>query len=1008
MDPASMSIRKPVLTWLLVLVCLVGGLVGYREIGRLEDPAFTIKQAFVFTAYPGATAEEVETSVTEKVESALQQMPQIKRVISRSMPGRSEVSVEILDSVPGSHLPQVWDELRKRLRDLRPFLPPGAEEPVVNDDFGDVYGMYYALTGDGLNWREFDSLATTLRRELLTIPGVAKVSTQGLQPEEISVEIDAARVAALRISPDEIGAALEPMAVAAPAGGRRAGNFFLQFRAGEPFDSLETVRAVQVGSGERRVALGDVATITRRTVDRPDYVVLHDGVPAITLGVSVVPGRNVVEVGRAVEARLDALRADLPLGTKLHPIYEQHQVVDDAVRGFGINVLVSVAIVVAVLCLFMGWRPGLMIGSILLLTVSGTILILWLGGIELHRISLGALIIAMGMLVDNAIVVGEGVLVRLQRGMKHLEAARETIAQTWWPLLATTFIGLLAFAGIGLAPDSTGEFLFAQFAVAAISLLLSWVLAIALTPLFSTYLLKPSDGDSADPYAGPLFRGYRGLLTAALKARVLALTGLVGLFALSLAGFTLIPASFFPPSTTPIFTVDLLAAQGSDIRATRDLATRAEALVRSQDGVTSVSTFVGAGPERFLLVANPEQPNSAYAQLVVRTRATEDVARLAERLERELPLRFPDVTVAVKQFVFGVPSPARIEVRFLGPDADVLRGLAAKAEVAFRDGGLVAIRQTWGAREPVIRAELDGARSARAGVTRADVGRALTLASEGAPVGVLREEDRLLPISLRLTPPASGRAEENTLIWSSALERWLPIDVVSNGWSTIWTDGIVQRRDRVRSISVMAEPPYGEFASVGRDRVLAAIEAIQLPRGYQLQWGGEFEGSVEANEALNSTLAVPYLLMALLTVLLFGRLRQPLIVWLVVPMSVIGVVAGLLISGLPFAFMSFLGLLSLTGMLIKNAVVLIDEIDRQIGDGVPRFQALLDAAVSRLRPVVLAAGTTILGVVPLLGDAFFQDMAASIIGGLAFATALTLIAVPCLYAVFFRISPEEA
>ncbi len=1013
MDLARYAICKPVNIWVLVLICLVGGVLAFFEMGRLEDPEFTIKEAIVTVQYPGATALEVEQEVTEPLESAIQELSEVKEIRSRSMIGLAEIRVEIQDRYSGEQLDQIWDQLRSKVEDARQQLPPGLDPPLVNDDFGDVYGIFFALTGDGLTLEELHEVAKDLRRGLITADGVGQVELAGVREERILVEVDQARLAALRLSPQELVAALADADAAVEAGGVRAGEFFVHIRPTGAFDSLDALRALPVGQGQQSVDLGSVATLKREYAERPRQIIRHNGEPALTIGISGVSGSNIVEVGRSVEAELESMQHLMPLGAELHPLYQQHSIVNESVNSFALNVFLSVAIVVGVLCLAMGVRAGAIIGAVLFLTVLGTLLLMWIGGIELERISLGALIIAMGMLVDNAVVVCDGMLIEKQRGKSILEASRKTLQQTQWSLLGATIIGILAFAGIGLSQDTTGEFLFSLFFVIAASLLLSWLLALLVVPLFGHYLLERKGGDDTDPddaYSGPVYNRYRRIAGVVLGRPWLTLGILVVFTVLSVIGFGRVPQSFFPPSSTPIFYVNLFLPQGTHILETSRTAEDVEGYLKQLDGVTDVSTFVGAGASRFMLTYAPEQPNPALMHFLVRTENAEVIADLVRQVNQTLPGRYPSADVAAAQFMFGPNAEAKLEARISGPDIDELRRLSAEGQRILQEQGQVFnIRDDWRSPVPVLRPRLALDRLADAGLTRQQVAQALSVASEGQQVSVFRDRDELIPILLRATP--EDRVEPGDLlqrlIWSPATRSYVPLAQVADGVEATTEESMIRRYGRERTIAVRAEPRDGENTNVAFERIRPLIEGIDLPIGYSLEWGGDHEQSSDAQQALASTLAVPYLAMVLVTVLLFAKVRQPLMIWLVVPMALCGVTLGLLVTGQPFGFMALLGLLSLTGMLIKNAVVLVDEIDRQIADEVPRLTAIIEASASRLRPVMMAAGTTVLGMVPLLFDPFFANMAVTIMGGLGFATLLTLLAVPCLYLLFMRVKPEE-
>lgn len=1012
MNLAAAAIRRPVAVWLLVLCCLLGGIWGMQTVGRLEDPSFTLKTALVFTPYPGATAEEVEREVTEVLESAIQQMPQLDRVVSKSMPGLSQITVEILTTFGGDEMPQVWDELRRRLGDAQGDLPAGALPSQVNDDFGDVYGLFYAVTAPGFAPAQEREIARFLRRSLLTVDGVAKVEIMGLREEVILVEVPSSRLARLGISPTQVLGLLGTENAMLPDGSLRADDARLRIGISPGFESVDEIEALRVGpaGGTEQLSVLDIGRVTRTEEEAPGQIIRHDGQRAFTLGVSVIQTRNVVEVGRAVEARLDEIAADVPLGVSIAPVYEQHQVVDAAISSFLANLALSVSIVVGTLMLAMGWRSGLVVGATLLLTVLGTVFAMAVAGIEMERISLGALIIAMGMLVDNAIVMAEEMIVGMQRGQNAEAAAAEGARRTGLPLLGATVIGIMAFSGIGLSPDATGEFLFSLFAVIAISLMLSWILALTVTPVLGTLLLRqPRPGEARVPYHGVLYRGFAGLLRGSLRARwpvVLAATGItVG----SLAGFARVEQAFFPLSTTPLFYVVYELPRGSDIRATeRDMAA-IEEMVRVAPGVSHVTTLIGQGASRFMLTYQPEQPNAAYGQLIVRADEAARIPAIIGRLREALAGAFPQGQLRFETLVFGPPSGADVAVRLSGPDAGVLRRLAAEAGAIFeRSGALRDIRTDWRQRELVVVPVVDETRARLAGVGREAISDTVQYATYGLRAGTFRDGDALIPIRVRV--PAWERAGASDLIdrpvWSDGAGAYVPMAQVVQRFETRLEEAAIYRRDRERTITVLAGARDGLTADAAFRTVREGIEAMDLPPGYHMEWGGEIESAAEAQASLGAQLPLGFLVMVAISVLLFGKLRQPLILWLVVPMSVTGMVLGLLATGLPFTFTALLGLLSLSGMLIKNAIILVEEIDGRIAGGGAARDAVVEGSVSRLRPVMLAAGTTILGMLPLLSDAFFASMAVTIMGGLAFASLLTLVVVPVIYALMFGIRAQ--
>jgi len=1011
MDIARSSIERPLKTWIIVAVCLLGGLWGQHTIGQLEDPAFTIKSAIVVTAYPGASAREVEEEVTERLESAIQQLGAVEKVTSKSRPGVSEITVELKPTVTGKNIPQAWDELRRKVNDAQRLLPSGVATSLVNDDYGDVYGIFYAVTAVGFSDRETREIGRFLRRDLLTIEGVAKVSLAGEPMETIYIELPKERLLTLGIPVDRLPSLIQVENAVFESGRITIDDRRIRIETPEGFSDLAGLESIRVGvpGSTEQVFLSDIGMIERQRTEIPSSIIRHDGVPAFTLAISGVPDANIVDVGRAVDARLAELAPLLPLGVEMHPIYQQHILVDQSMTGFIANLIMSVSIVILVLCLFMGWRVGIVVGATLGLTVFGTLFMMRVGNLEMQRISLGALIIAMGMLVDNAIVVAEGMLINIQKGMRSVDAAADAAKRTQIPLLAATVIGIMAFAGIGLSNDSTGEFLFSLFAVIAISLLLSWFLAVTVTPLFGYYLLR-SVGKNAsgadDLYGSFSYRAYRSILGGTLRHQWLVVFILGAITVGSMAGFAHVRQSFFPESNTPIFFIDYFLPQGTDIRTTARDVEQIESIIRRAPGVEAVTSFVGQGANRFTLTYSPEQPNSAFGHFIVQTSDSKVIGELAESFENEIGRRFPDSEVRTKRIAFGPGGGPKVEVRFSGKDPVVLRALAEEARVVMAGTPeLVNIRNNWRQREMVLTPIIEEERARVAGITRQDIATALKFGTEGITVGVYREGIEQLPIVARL--PDYDRLNYarivDRMVWSPAEQSFVPLTQVVQRIAAVSEDTLIHRRNRQRTMAVQADLAKGVTAAEARGQIVEAFEAIHLPPGYTMEWGGEYESSRDARKALGAQLPASFLIMLVITLLLFGTVRQTIVVWLVVPMAVSGVVIGLLATNQAFTFTALLGLLSLSGMLLKNGIVLVDEIAVQIREGKEALVGVLDASVSRLRPVVLAAATTILGMLPLLMDAFFVSMAITIMAGLAFATVLTLVAVPTLYCVFYRI-----
>jgi multidrug efflux pump subunit AcrB len=1006
---AAFSLRNRTTVLVLTTVLLAGGMLAFNSLSWLEDPEFTIKEALIITPYPGASAAEVEEEVTDEIEKAVQQLGQLKEVESKSDRGLSTVTVRIKDQYGKSSLPQVWDEVRRKVGDVQNQLPPGAGQSQVIDDFGDVYGIFLAVSGPEYSFAELKEYVKLLRRELLLVQDVAKIDFWGERREVVYVEPERDRMSQLGIIPSQITQSLQDKNIVADAGSVKVGPEYIAIDPTGTFSSVEDIESLLLigPTSGQQTYLGDVATVRRGYLEPQDRVLRFDGQVAIGLGISTVQGGNVVTMGEAVDARIRELRPRTPLGIEFGVISLQSEAVTTAINGFVMSLFQAVVIVIVVLLAFMGLRSGLLIGFILALTISATFIFMGPWNVALERISLGALIIALGMLVDNAIVVVDGMLVRIEKGMQPEKAANEVVSQTAIPLLGATAVAIMAFGAIGLSDDSTGEFCRSLFQVVLISLSLSWVTAVTVTPVLGVIFLKAPETSKGqaptDPYDTPFYRGYSVFLSNCIRARWLTISAVLVIFAASLWGFGSVKQSFFPDSTRPQFMVDFWLPQGTHIDDTLIAASAAEKYLLGLPETTHVSTLAGAGGMRFLLTYAPEKNNGAYAQFLVDVEDYHSIAELLPTVERELMGLFPDSLVYAKRFLLG-PGSAKIQARVSGPDLDVLRGIADQIEdVLYADGGAKAIRTDWRQRVKVIRPVLADDEANRAGVGRPDVASAIKSSFDGEAVGVYREVDELLPIVLRAPDAERENVDsiQNVQIWSPAALQSIGIRQVVSGFETDFEDDIIYRLNRKRTITVYAEPT-AEVSSVVFGRIRPLVEAIELGPEYELEWWGEYRDSAKAQAGMAASMPIFLLTMVLIVIALFNSLRQPLVIWLTVPLALIGVTMGLLLTNQPFGFMALLGFMSLSGMLIKNAIVLIDEIETQKSDGQELLAAITGACVSRLRPVAMAALTTALGMIPLIFDAFFVAMAVTIIFGLMIATVLTMVVVPVLYAILFR------
>ena len=1007
MNIAEFSIEKRVTTLVLTVVMLGAGLVSYDKLSRLEDPEFTIKDALVMTPYPGASAVEVEREVSDRLEKAVQQMGQLKRVVSKSDRGLSTLTVTIKDKYKKKDLQQVWDELRRKIGDAQGDLPPGAGTSVVIDDYGDVYGNFVAVYGDGYSYAELKDVVDMLRRELLLVEGVGKIDTYGERTEAVYVELDRDRMSQMNIPDTAIIDNLRQKNLVTDAGKVQVGPEFITISPTGGITNVEEFESILIsGDGEQQIYLRDIATVRRGYVEPQNILLRYDGKQAIGVGISTVSGGNVVKMGEALKLRMQELQEQIPVGIEFGKISIQSEAVSVAIKGFVVSLLEAVVIVIIVLLFFMGLRSGLLIGFVLLLTIAGTFIFMVPMEVALERISLGALIIALGMLVDNAIVVVDGVLVRLEQGKDAKQAAIEVVNQTAIPLLGATIIGILAFAAIGTSPDNTGEFCRSLFQVVLVSLLLSWVTAVTVTPLLCVMFLKqPATGDGVarDPYGGAVYVLYRRLLQSAIRMKYLTLVLVGCLFVASLWGFGFVQQSFFPPSTRPQFMVDLWLPQGTHIDETVATVTSVEEYLQGLDGVTHISSLIGKGGLRFLLTYTPEKINSAYAQLLVDVESPELLDTLVVEVADHLKTDYENLLGYASRFQLGPGSTGKVQARLSGPDRDVLRELSSQVEAIYRaDPDSKGIRTNWRQRVKLVEPVMAEEAANLNGIERSDIANTLLEGFQGRQVGVYREGDLLLPIIMRAEERERSNIESinHLQIWSPAAQAMIPLRQVVSGFETGFEDEIIERRNRKPTITVYADPDKGLATSL-YNRVAPQVEALEFPPGYELEWGGEYEDSRNAQAGLSASLPVFFLSMVLITIMLFNSLKQPLIIWLTVPLAIIGVTAGLLLANQPFGFMSLLGVLSLSGMLIKNAIVLIDEINLQRAEGKPLLPALMDSGLSRLRPVGMAASTTALGMIPLLFDAFFVAMAITIIAGLMFATLLTMVFVPVLYATFY-------
>tara|TARA_R100000687_G_scaffold48649_1_gene38867 strand:- start:18039 stop:21113 length:3075 start_codon:yes stop_codon:yes gene_type:complete len=1021
---AEYSIKYKVISGLFLVLLTLGGISAFNGLGRLEDPAFTLKDALIIATYPGATPQEVEEELTYPLEREIRQLPYIDNITSISSRGMSQLKVSMKSIYGPEILPQIWDEMRRKINDAQPTLPSGVSSLQILDDFGDVFGIMIMITGDGYDAVELKRYADQLRRELELVKGVGKVAVAGDQTEQLFVELSLERLASLNLDMSTVTGLLNQQNSVQQSGQVMVNGESLIIRPSGTLSSVEELENLIIHGRDtgNLIRLKDVATVSRGIAERPSNVVTFNGSQAISLGISFAPGVNVVDVGAHIEEEFETLQSIKPAGVELNYFYNQATEVDKSVSNFVLSLAQAVGIVIVVLLFAMGLRSGIIIGAVLLLTVFGTFMLMSYTGIELHRISLGALIIALGMLVDNAIVVVEGILVGLKKGRTRLQASKDIVTQTQWPLLGATIIAIAAFAPIGLSEDATGEFMGSLFWVLCYSLFLSWITALTLTPFLANLLLKEnpakegdeaSDSEDDDAYKGALFVIFGSMLRFALRFRWVTVAAMVALLVLAVIGFGNVKQSFFPASNTPMFHVDIWMPQGTDIQQTIKQSAEVEEYLGQLDHVEFVASTVGQGMQRFMLTYQPEQSYAAFAQMTVRVDTRENMFALLDGLEADLNKSFSHPTFRLRVMEFGPTPASKIEARVIGSDPQVLRSIARQIEDVFNaDPGARNVRHDWRERTKELVPQFNEPKARRLGISKQDLSSTLQMAFGGNTIGIIRDGTHMLPVITRL--PEQERVDFESLanlnIWSPTLQTYIPVEQIIDGVKMDWVDPLILRRDRKRTLTVMADHDVlgDETAASLFARLRPKVEALPLPEGYELAWGGEYESTNDAQAAMFQSLPIGALVMFIITVFLFNSVRKPLVIWFTVPLAIIGVSFGLLATGMPFSFTALLGLLSLSGMILKNGIVLMDQINIELASGKETYNAVFDSALSRVRPVSMAAMTTILGMVPLMFDAFFGSMAITIMAGLGFATVLTLIVVPVLFAIFYKVKPASA
>jgi multidrug efflux pump len=1013
MNITRAAIENNRVTFVALCVVALAGYDAFNGMSRAEDPGFIIRTAQVMTFFPGASPERVEQLVTDKLEKTIQEIPQLDFVNSTSRSGVSQVFVNIKESE--SHMRPIWDDLRRKVDRASRELPEEAIGPFVNDEFGDVFGTVILLTGEGFSYAELKEVAEQTRNELLTLPDAAKVDIQGTQQERVFVEYSNARLAEVGLSAAQLMQILQQRNIVLPGGSIDTGDERIALEPSGNFESVDELRRtiIDVPGSHELMYLEDIARVERGYVDPAEVRVRAGGEPALALSVSLREGGNLIDLGEQVKSRVRQLESRYPIGVEFDFVAFQPEIVDRKVKDFVSNLLQAVAIVMVVMLVSLGLRTGMVVSSLIPMTMLAALLVMSVFGIGLDQMSLSALIIALGLLVDNAIVMSESILVGMGKGKSAFDAAMESAQELKVPLLTASLTTAAAFLPIYLAESSTGEYTAPLFKVVSITLLCSWILSLTMIPLLCVKFMRAPKSAGDDGFTSPAYRRYRDFLLSCLRHPLVSLVVIVVIFVGGMKLFAYVPAVFFPPKDQATFTAEVELPIGTPIEKTEAVVTHMEAFLDAElrdEGVVNWGAFIGQGPPRYALTYSPRMASPEYALLLINTTSYAEVDHLVARLERFLLMSFPDVKPTVRGMLNGPPITDPIEVRISGASEDEVFALADQVKGYLASvAGVKNISDNWGGRTKKLVVHVDQARARRAGLTSRDVALSLQTALSGLQTTEYREGDELIPVTLRSVEADRGDIGklESLDIFSQVTGRSVPVKQVAD-IKVEWQPAKILRRDRLKTVTVSAalDPgitPLAVFEDLG---VWIEASSTTWPVGYRWEFGGEYEASVEANQSIGAKMPIAMLLIVLLLVGQFNSIRRPLIILLTIPLGMVGVALGLVLANSIMGFMTFLGIISLAGIVINNAIVLLDRIKIEIEqNGLEPARAIIESGQRRLRPILLTTCTTIGGMLPLWygGGPMFQPMAVAIIFGLFFATALTLIVVPVLYALFFRV-----
>ena len=1014
MNIPKYSLENQKIIYFFLAVMLIGGIYSFFKLPKKEDSPFVIKQAVLVTQYPGATPQEVEKLVTEPIEREIQAMSDVFQIKSESYFGMSKISIELQPTLSPDYMPVKWDELRRKVANIQPRLPSGASSISVSDDFGDVFGIYYALTADeGYTYDDLRNWAQKIKTELSPVPGVQKVYLFGEQTQVVNVKISIPKLANLGIDPNAIQQVMQTQNLLVNTGDINTGNYQLRLRAEGTYKDIQDIRdqlIVTKSGGE--VRLGDIATVERGYMDPPSNLMRVDGKRAIGIGVATGSKDDVVAVGNAVADHLAEMEQLFPVGMDLKTIYPENKIADEANNGFILNLIESLLIVIVIIFIVMGSRAGMLVGSSLLFSVGGTLLIMLIWGVGLNRTSLAAFIIAMGMLVDNAIVVTDNAQVGIKRGLSRYQALIDGATKPQWALLGATFIAVCSFLPMYLAPASVAEIVKPLFIVLAVSLGLSWVLALTQTTTFGNFILKEAKpGENKDPYDTKLYHKFESVLGRLIKRRYVTISTVVATLFLSLFVMSIMPQSFFPIMSKPYFRADLIFPEGYSIY---DVETNVkkieEEYLSKNENIKSYSFTLGGSPVRYYLASSSIGPKPNFANVLIETQDPEDAQAEEGKFYDYMVANYPNILTRSALFALSPVPDAAIEIGFIGDNVDTLVALTQRAqEIARNYDQVMEVRNSWGNKVPVWKPLYSQEKGLRLGITRQQVAYSLRSATNGVPLGEYREGDVFMPILLKDADKDSISLNDiKTLPVYSAKGRSVKVEQVIDDFSLDYEFNVVRRFNREPCMLMQCEPKRGANTMAAFSHLWKEIqEKIQVPEGYKMAYFGEQSEQDKGNKAIAANIPLMFGLIYVTLLFLFPKYyRKPVLIMAMLPLIFIGVVLGLLVFGKSLDFFAMLGLLGLIGMNIKNAIVLVDEIGLQLNAGLSPVNAVIEATKTRIVPVTMASGTTILGMLPLLGDAMFAGMAATIMGGLFVSTILTIFVLPVTYCVFFKIKSE--